>query len=390
MTKHTLFALLGATLLASPASGATLQFLVADQSADAVIFARDMNGDGDTNDAGEVQTFFDENNASGLALPTRNVFVLNQTSDGAVFLGDGTTDTVYRARDLNGNNTAQDAGEASVWFSADNASGLTLNTPNGIATGGDGAIYIVEADTVGTPSGDFIYRTEDLNGDGDANDAGEATVWFDINTVAPSVAPFEIQFDGDIAYLATTGGPTPEIFRIEDGNADGTIDAGEVTSFVSGPSAPFAFGIAVGAGGDVLALDILNDELRRLTDIDGSGLIDAPDENIRIWDAALAGAGSTFSLTSRDGDILVASNGGSSSPEEDAVFRLTDLDGNGDYLGAGETVSVFSLDQQGSLPIRARAAIFYDSVTAVPLPAGDLLLASGLVGLGCAVHRRRV
>lgn len=143
------FRLLPAALVLAPAAqAATLSpLLIADQSRDAVLLATDLDGDG-TISAAEVTTFFDAANGSGLAGAATNVFALRQVSDGSVLVTDGDNDSVYRVRDTDGDGRAQGAGEARVWFSAAaNAGGNRLNTPNGVAEGADGAIYITEADT---------------------------------------------------------------------------------------------------------------------------------------------------------------------------------------------------------------------------------------------------
>ncbi|MEM9343402.1 MAG: hypothetical protein AAGA87_10175 [Pseudomonadota bacterium] len=366
----------GTALLAAPAFGATLQALYSDQSTDQVIFAVDRNGDGDADDAGETQVFFDEFNESGLATPSDNVFTMVQASDGAVFIGDGNADAVYRLKDLDGDDSAQSVGEASVWFSADNAGLLPLLTPNGVAQGGDGAIYIVEADTVSTPNGDFVYRTEDLNGDGDANDAGEAAVWLDLKALNAASSAFDIRFDGDVAYIADSAGGDPRIYRAEDVNGDGTVSGNEVTEFISGAGAPFAFGLDV-LGGTVYALD-LGGQVFSLTDLDASGSIDAAGESAVVWDEDLTGAtaGALFSIAAlSDDELLFTSNGGTSS---DALFRLLDLNGDGDFLDAGETTRFLSRDVQGMLPDRPRAIIGYDSVAPVPVPPALPALATAL------------
>ncbi|MEM9980763.1 MAG: hypothetical protein AAF808_24315, partial [Cyanobacteria bacterium P01_D01_bin.2] len=162
----------GAWLIPQPAQAATFNGLyVGDQTLDAIYLTQDINQNGDANDPGEINIFFDGSNASGLADPTGNVFTLLQGNQDFLYYGDGNTDSVYRLLDQNQDGDALDLGEANIWFSADNAGGFPLLTPNGLAQGSDGAIYIVEADTLSTPNGDFVYRTEDLNGDGDANDA---------------------------------------------------------------------------------------------------------------------------------------------------------------------------------------------------------------------------
>ncbi len=393
-----------AILAAQSAHAASLSpFLFSDQTADAVMLAFDRDGDGDANDAGETSVFFDGANASGLASPTNNAFSLVQTADGAVLVGDGAADAVFRLRDLDGDGDANDAGEAALWFSAaDNASGLTLNTPNGLAEGPDGAIYLVEADTTGSPTGDFVYRTVDLNGDGDANDAGEATAWLDLSALNASSSPFEIQFDGDLAYVTDTAGATDDVvWRAQDLNGDGDAnDAGEVARFITedgtlGASVDFAMDVG---GGSVWTWDWLpgdDDELAlyRYTDLDGSGVIDALAEVALAWDTTLLDPAYTFlagfamDYDDLTGEVLIASNAG--DPAGDWIIRLFDLDGDGLFLSPDEYALALVASEGGAI-IRPRDVIAYAGPVpaAVPVPAPLGLLAGGL-GLLAALRRRR-
>ncbi|ABV93556.1 hypothetical protein Dshi_1814 [Dinoroseobacter shibae DFL 12 = DSM 16493] len=383
MGKSTLAVLAATTALATPIHAATFKALFSDQTTDQVVFAADLNNDGDANDAGETRVFFDATNASGLAAPTGNVFQLTQSQNGDVFVGDGNTDTVYRLRDLNGNDTAQDAGEASVWFSSHNANGFALQTANGVAVGGDGAIYIVEADTLGNPAGDVVYRTEDLNGDGDANDIGESAIWLDLGALDPSSSPFEITFDGNAAFIADTAGGTPRIYRAEDSDGSGSVDMTEVVEYVPQGDAPFALALSA-SDGDLFAQDLFTDGLIKFTDLDGNGLIDVTSEAFDIWSPVGILDGAIFDFVI-DGDRgLVPSN---EFNDNDQIVALFDLNGDGDFFDAGETQTFLSFADQGTFPQRPRSVTFYSSVAPIPLPASALLLIGALGGLG--VWRKR-
>jgi Ca2+-binding RTX toxin-like protein len=350
------------------------QVLFADQTDDAIYRLNDLNGDGDTADAGEQIIFFGPDNASGLATPTGSIFNVHQASNGTVYATDGDTDTVYRLRDLNKDGDADDVGESNVWFSeAENAAGLTLPTPNGIAEGGDGAIYVVNAGVASRPT-DSIYRTEDLNGDGDANDEGEATVWLDLQAVNVSSSAFDLSFIGNVAYLTDTNGGTPDtVYRIEDVNGNGVIDAGEATVFISDTESYGApIDIANAAQGEsILTYTWIGNEsdpprIYRLTDLDGSGTIDDPAEAEEVWNwdhmpegfAASVG----FSIAaSENGDIVFTINGG--DPDQKNVVRLSDLNADGDYMDAGETVIALSNALDGDFSNRPRAVAFYSDGT---------------------------
>ncbi len=380
--------------LGSMAQASTVpSILLADQGADQILFAHDLNNDGDANDTGESHVFFDAGNASGLANPTGSVFTLSQADDGSVYIGDGSSDTVYRLRDTDGDNAAQSAGEAGVWFSKDNAAGFALHTPNGLAQGNDGAIYVIEADVRSDQSGDYVFRTQDLNNDGDANDAGEATVWLDLKALNPLSSAFEISFDGDTAYIADTAGTdTNVIYRARDTNADGVVSTDEVTRFIDGDNTldvPVDFAMDARDGSVYLweFLDVSGvQSLFKLTDLDGSGSIDAVIEADEIWNTSYLPDGLTsfaaFAVAATEGgDIYLTSN--ASDAEGDNLFRLSDLNGDGDYLDAGETIGFLSRSVQGALPERARGVAGYTPIApaVVPLPAGLPLLGAALFSI---------
>lgn len=378
MPRLPLLAALAAGLSAAPAHALTVQALFSDQTTDQILFAADLDDDGDANDAGETFVFFDADNASGLAAPTGNVFTLTQTIAGDVYFGDGDTDTVYRLRDRNGDDDAQDAGEAQVWFSAANAEGLALQTPNGVAAGADGAVYVVQADTVGNPVGDAVYRTQDLNGDGDADDAGESALWLDLTALSPSSSPFEIRFDGEVAYVIDSNGPDiNRIYRAEDVNGNGVIDPDEVTVFIDEADGPIDFGLAAD-GGALFTIELLDFadvlQLFRFEDLNGDGVIDDLDDIQEVWNGEGTDISVAFSLDVEGDRALVTSNG--TAAEEDAIYSLFDANGDGDFLDDGETFLFLSRALNGALPVRPRSVIFYDSVAPIPLPATLPILAA--------------
>jgi hypothetical protein len=343
--------------------------LVGDQGTDTIFHLRDLNGDGDATDSDERLVFFDSSNLSGLPNPAGNVFAIHQAADGKVYAGDGDTDSVYILRDLNHDGDANDAGEARTWFSAANAGGLPLVTPNGISTGPDGAVFVVNAGVVAGPVDDVIYRTVDNNHDGDANDAGEATVWLDLQTLNPNSSAFDLSFDGSVAYLADSVGGDPDtIYRIEDSNSNNTIEASEVKIFIQDGNpfgAPADFAMAA-ENGSVYTWDLtkVGDSQRvfRLTDLNLSGTIDSAAEAAEVWNTSKLPAGfangTGFAIAAAEnGDLAVTLFGGAVNQRN--VVRLTDVNGDGDYMDDGETIIAASNLSDAGFGTRLRSLGFY-------------------------------
>ncbi|WP_374385057.1 calcium-binding protein [Dongia sp.] len=356
-----------------------LTALYGDQLARKVFLIKDRNGDGDTLDAGEHSVYFDASNQSGLASPTDNVYAIHQAKDGAVYIADGEDDAVYVTRDLNHDGDANDAGEAQVWFSRDNAGGLQLPTPNGVSTDAAGIVYVVNAGTASQPD-DAIYRTVDLNHDGDANDAGEATRWVDLKTLNLSSSAFDLSFTGNVAFLAdTVGGDTDRIYRLEDKNGNNVIDAGEAKVFIADGN---AFGVtmdlAVAAqNGSVFTWDYSataagSSRVFKLTDLNNSGDIDQAGEVQKVWDMSLLpeGFGNRFGFSiaaDANGDVLITSYSSAASEAASRnIVRLSDLNGDGDFLDQGETIVTVSNALDSATGERPRAVGFYDDGAPTP------------------------
>ncbi|NJM57949.1 MAG: type I secretion C-terminal target domain-containing protein [Synechococcales cyanobacterium RU_4_20] len=103
----------------------------------------------------------------------RDAFIVNlqspQNLEGAIFLADQTLDRIFLAQDLNSDGDANDAAETRVYFDATNASAL-VNPTNNIFTllqAEDASLYAGDGDT------DSVYRLSDRNGDGDYFDTNE-------------------------------------------------------------------------------------------------------------------------------------------------------------------------------------------------------------------------
>jgi hypothetical protein len=365
----------GWLLISSPAAAGpmpiarrTAGILASDSTLGVVYLVRDLNADNDANDPGEVSTFLDATNAAGLGAITGSAVALFQTCDGTVYVCDTATDSVYAARDVNGDGDANDAGEVRPWFTAANASGLTLPSPNGACQGADGAIYITNAGTSSLPQ-DALYRTVDLNKDGDANDAGEGTIFVDETLIGVlSATPFECAMVGSKVHFIDIRGSNPDVILVaNDADGNGSVSAAELGTFFTagGALVPAATGFTCQSDGVSVyshaSTASVVQTVWRLTDLDASGTIDQANEGAEIWSENNLPAGFTmnnsFSFALGPGRIAISSNG--VGDVNDELILAIDTDGNGVYNDAGGTVILKQGDAAVSFPETIRTLLFY-------------------------------
>lgn len=237
-----------ATGLATAAGDATT--LVVNRpggAAATLVRADDANRDGDLDDADEVQ-----------AVASFPVAGLAQdpvaARDGSVFVPDSRASVLWRAVDRDGDGQAG-ASEVTAFFDLNQQGipGLALSSLASVAVAPDGALLLANNGAAG--SVDWVVRLEDRNADGDANDAGEARLWSSMNHGG---AIFGLVCDPlGVAWYAVSGAGAG-LYRLEDRNRDGDADdAGEtaLAAAVNGVGevvlgegfAPFAWGLASSA-----------------------------------------------------------------------------------------------------------------------------------------------
>ncbi len=342
--------------------------LAGDLTLDAVYLLRDTDGDGV---ADLTTVFFGAGNASGIASPTGSVFAIFQAADRTVYIADGDNDAIYACRDNNSDGDAMDVGEARVWIRGGlfNFLNFLIETPNGLA-GHGGAIFIANAG-VGSTSPDSIYRTVDLNGDGDADDENECSVWFDAYTNVTNSNPFDLCFAGDAAYFADLrGGAADVIIRLRDADMNGSIGAGEFGIFLTDGDQGAACDLSCATDGvDIFVHNQSGvQSIYRLRDGNMSGAIDAAGESAVVWTESALPAGAVLqtSFAIAHGPIspvrmmAISSHG---TGAQDAVFLLRDLNGDGDFLDTGETTALSTgVVDEGVFPENVRSLCFYAPV----------------------------
>jgi hypothetical protein len=183
------------------------------------------------------------------------------------------------------------------------------------ATAEAGHSYLVTDRFVGS-----IHRLEDVNGDGDALDAGERVLWGDGLTNAAELSRYQTGF-------LVLDSVAARARYYEDRNGDGdALDAGESVVWADGFTNPF--GIDVAPDGSAYLSDFLTHQVFRAQDLNADG--DALDASEKLLYADnIQGAVSV--LADANEQFVVAFNTGQ-------VHVLRDTNGDGDALDAGENL----------------------------------------------------
>lgn len=88
-----------------------------------------------------------------------------------LFVADSSNDACWRLADLNQDGDHNDPGEQ-LSFCSDTIGAFAWTNPKCVGSAADGAVYVADTTT------DVVYALRDLNGDGDANDPGEAAMFW--------------------------------------------------------------------------------------------------------------------------------------------------------------------------------------------------------------------
>jgi len=373
-----LAAILGATSFASaqiplptlPFSR-TFDVLVFDSTStggtsDNIFRLSDFNQDGDYYDAGETLLYYDDL-ANGDVLSTVTGIACSEL--GTAYACDSSTDIVLALRDLNYDGDANDFGESTVFFdSATNASGITMLSAAGIVVDAFGRVFVLAANSGSTPSvvGDCIIKLEDLNLDGDANDLGEASYYFEVPFSSSSLAvslptKFALGPDGAFYYGDITTTATKGVYRAFDADNNGVVDQTEYGLWWTPPSfatSPAWYGFAFDPAGYLYVANhgggsSSMKSVHRVLDFNGSFTIDPglPEEElVYTWSN---GSGTFWDLLRRDDGAFLMLDG-----TFDGIYQLKDLNLDGDFDDAGEMVAVWDDTTLGlSVDLRSMAVL---------------------------------
>ena len=289
--------------------------LVADSDLNKIMRVRDLNNNGNALDAGEITVFFDGTNASGVTFDSSSRIF--QSADGTVYLCDLALDKVIAVRDNNLDGDANDAGEARVFFSAAGNFGLfTLPTPQGVTADASGAIYIANAGAGASTPQDGVLRLLEL----------PATLDGDCEDTGES----SLWLNSSALYSTSS-------------NPFGICSIGNTIYYNE-----WGFPNAAPPPTSVRTV-------RRTVDTDNSGTIEASECTTFITDGDF-GVGIGDACVTDGVSIYTHDRTGSVNPQR--VYKLTDMDASETINAAGEVSVVWSEDTLA--PIGAVMATSFD------------------------------
>lgn len=342
---------------------------VTDSGNDRVDCVRDLNYDGDYDDAGESAIFYDDT-VGPFTLATNNSIA--SRSDGVVFVGDTTGDFILALKDLTGDDDAHDANEAKQYFtSLANAGGIAMPGVAGLCVAGN-VVWAANSQSGGTGK-DTILRLEDLTGNGDANDVGEALEYYvssdlSLGGSGGDSLPQDVHvgLDGNVYYvdIPSSGPNSKGIYKLADLDGSGAIDQpGEWTPFFIPPAqagAAFHWALEQDAAGYWYVQDTGNDFLWRCRDNDNNGSIDPLTEAVKwwiapasstIWDLHFATDGNLYVGEAQTTDRLLLMYDTDASGTVDPVNEVTTAYNEAGALGAPiGTLRGFALDAKWQTP----------------------------------------
>ncbi len=249
---------------------------LSDPTAHLVVRLKDVDGDGAAMAANESQVFFSAANGSGIFLALN--WALACSTDGFVYVAQannatGGFDSVMRLRDLNNDGDAEDAGEAVDYARFAVGGAVADSVPSGLAIGNDGTLYYVNNGTSGAVAKGVYRMHDDVIPNGVCTDPGEVSIFF-TPTAVPSVTSQYWSLTTDRSgnfFLHDTG--AERIIKFNDLNADLVIqNASESLIYYSVPSASNMWGSALASDGTLFVCeDQSPDRVYALRDLDQNG-----------------------------------------------------------------------------------------------------------------------
>lgn len=336
--------------------------LFAVATGDVILRFVDNNGDGDALSAGEWNVFADTRSAQGAANTSPDKMAFNPTT-GELYVtddiyGGGPTvgSGIFSYVDLNNDGDAEDAGEFNMLV--DGAGSQTVAGLAGQVSIDLGDFEAVMVDSNGVVIGfaqqdRMLYAFQDLNGDGDAMDAGEA--WNFCNLVGDK-AGLEVNADVDAGALKNPGCPsssgtglyaTLEVLDVEWGAGPNGEDLYWIVSTAFNTSCAGANAL-VYQGIDLNGDQDLNDAGEVTLYFDGPNNLTMPYPPTDIYDGK-----------AHDGGFVIFHNNGPVGPggtfRQDSVDFLMDSNGDRYSNAVGEQETKFRWLPDGCFAVAVEA-----------------------------------
>jgi hypothetical protein len=218
---------------AGPLPGTTpVVVFLFDQGLHGVFRLADGNLDGDLNDRGEARRFFDDSAADGLS-SSKAMLALGPdellAADSQSQLVPRDDDLIHLS-DLDHDGTAFAAGEASVLFAGDVPAGH-LTDPVALARTTDGTLYLADSNLLDTTMPFAIYRLRDADDSGDVS-ADEVSPVIELNPIgstARAISDIEVDDAGQLWMLEVGTDGSEQLLR-------GDPDTGELTTALDNAS----------------------------------------------------------------------------------------------------------------------------------------------------------
>lgn len=237
----------------------------------------DLDDDDDCNDPGEHLVYLSETaNLSGVDLAdVRSVFVaqLGVTWIASANTSSGGIDAILRCADGNADRDAEDAGEARVFYAPAPGGALDDGVPSAVAVAPDGAVYYLENGSTGAIA-KGVWRLDDLNSNGMIDGPGEVFSFWLPGGSGLNLVALDVDENG-VLYVHDAG--SERIWRLEDADLSGSITVGVEDCDWYAPGGSFAsLDLTVARDGhETLVINrTLPQTLRLLEDVDDSCSID--------------------------------------------------------------------------------------------------------------------
>ena len=273
--------------------GPTGLLYVTDSATNQIVRLVDLDGDGNCHGVGEATVFFDGDplvNLSGIEMAgpagvsigaNHDVFVADSDSGGSGL------DAILRLRDLNFDGDANDAGEAIRLYSPPGGLG-GHSIPSDVIIGIDGKLYYIESSSTGFYA-KGIYQLDDADSNDFIDPVTEVKQFF-VPTPGGSLE-FLWTLTQDAAgnfYTADTGNDI--IWRVRDDNSDNVItNATEASAFLTAPGVSLIWDVSVSADGTLICVeDQAPDRVLRMKDTNSDGVIDLLTELENVYNQVIS------------------------------------------------------------------------------------------------------